>query len=330
MNPNTSSVVPGTLVMIDALSTDPDGDTITYVWVGRPAQQSVYPVGKNTIKVKAVDSSGAESAWAAIEFFVADETHGGGVVLTGPESTIIEEGIEGATIIEYTFTVPSVEGHSGDDYGRVKGFNKITGEWEQIDLQNTANGITMFSTLPVGKYTKLEFYYYTSHDCMYNKSNITYSVKYSFESGVLGSSAPKNFAYTVKADKSVENRLEQNTSPSARIDTQAPSIPQNLTDFEVTTTTSSAIVLNWDSSTDNVKVEGYKIYRNGKKIGTSATTNFTDIDVTAGTTYIYTIKAYDAAGNVSDESATLRVITSEVKNIQVPIVQERQTSKQQI
>ena len=325
MNPNTSSVAPGTLVTIDAISTDPDGDTITYVWVGRPAQQSVYPIGKNTIKVKAVDSSGAESAWAAIEFFVADETHGGGVVLTGPESTIIEEGIEGATIIEYTFTVPSVDGHSGDDYGRVKGFNKITGVWEQIDLQNTANGITMFSTLPVGKYTKLEFYYYTSHDCMYNKSNITYSVKYSFESGILDSSAPRKSAYTVKADKSVENRSEENTSPGIGIDIQAPTEPQNLTNFEVTATTSSAIVLSWGSSTDNVKVEGYKIFRNGKEIGTSATTNFTDIDVTAGTTYIYTIKAYDATGNISDESATLSVITREVQNIQVPIVLESQT-----
>jgi len=27
----------------------------------------------------------------------------------------------------------------------------------------------------------LEFYYYTNHDCMYNKSNITYSVNFYFE-----------------------------------------------------------------------------------------------------------------------------------------------------
>lgn len=95
---------------------------------------------------------------------------------------------------------------------------------------------------------------------MYNKSNITYSVKYNFESGVLGSSAPKNLAYTVRTDKSVENRLEENISPGVKIDTQAPSRPQNLSNFEVsTTTTSSAIVLSWDSSTDNVKVEGYYI-----------------------------------------------------------------------
>jgi hypothetical protein len=27
----------------------------------------------------------------------------------------------------------------------------------------------------------LEFYYYTNHDCMYNKSNITYSVAFYFQ-----------------------------------------------------------------------------------------------------------------------------------------------------
>ena len=34
----------------------------------------------------------------------------------------------------------------------------------------------------IGKeiYSKLEMYYYTNHDCMYNKSNITYSVEFYF------------------------------------------------------------------------------------------------------------------------------------------------------
>ena len=181
MNPASNSVTADTVVTIDAASTDPDGDSITYVWDGRIAQQSTYPIGKNTVKVKAVDSTGAESPWAAISFFVLNSTSGGGIVLTGPDSTIVEEGIEGATITEYTFTVPPVDGHSGQDYGRVRGYNKGTGEWEQIELRNTENGITMTGTLPAGKYSKLEFYYYTSHDCMYNKSNITYSVKYNFE-----------------------------------------------------------------------------------------------------------------------------------------------------
>lgn len=200
--PDGNSVVPGTPVTIRASSTDADGDPITYVWEGRGAETATYPLGKNTVRVKAVDSTGAESPWAAIVFFVADPNKGGGMTLTGPESTIIEEGVEGATITSWTFTVPPVSGHSARyDYGQLRGYNRLTGQWEQ--LQNVSfdgsigssfaaadgnpgrvysyNGVYMYGTLEPGIYTKLEYYYFTPHTCMYNKSNITYSVTFFFE-----------------------------------------------------------------------------------------------------------------------------------------------------
>jgi hypothetical protein len=180
-SPSGNSVAPGTAVTITAASADPDGDPVTLIWEGRDAETQTYPLGKNTVKVKAVDASGAESPWAAIVFFVADSSSGGGMTLTGPESVILENGLEGATITNYTFTVPPVSGHSGSDYGRVRGYNVQTGAWDVLDYQTTTNGITFTRTLTAGVYSKLEFYYYTNHDCMYNKSNITYSVTYYFE-----------------------------------------------------------------------------------------------------------------------------------------------------
>lgn len=179
--PNGNCVAPGTAVTITASSTDADGDAITYVWENRPAQSHVYPLGKNVVRVKAVDSTGAESPWSAIVFFVADGNGSGGMTLTGPDSTILENGIEGATITKYTFTVPPVSGHNGNDYGRVRGYNVLTKQWDQLDYGTTSNGITFEKSLNSGLYSKLEFYYYTNHSCMYQKSNITYSVEYFFE-----------------------------------------------------------------------------------------------------------------------------------------------------
>lgn len=180
--PNGNSIAPGVPVTITAYSTDPDGVAITYIWEGRPAETSTaYPLGKNVVRVKAVDSTGAESSWAAIVFFVADPNRGGGMTLTGPESVILEQGISGATITNYTFTVPPVSGHSGNDYGRVRGYNILNRQWDQLDYGTTTNGITFSRSLSPGIYSQLEFYYYTYHDCMYNKSNITYSVEYYFE-----------------------------------------------------------------------------------------------------------------------------------------------------
>ncbi|MFT8887597.1 MAG: S-layer homology domain-containing protein [Ethanoligenens sp.] len=179
--PNGNSVAPGTPVTITAASSDPDGDSVTLIWEGRNAETQTYPRGKNVVRVKAVDSAGAESPWAAIVFFVADSNGGGGMTLTGPDSVIMENGIEGATITEYTFTVPPVDGHSGSDFGRVRGYNRLTGQWDQLDYGTTSNGITFTRALGAGVYTQLEFYYYTNHNCMYNKSNITYSVTYHFE-----------------------------------------------------------------------------------------------------------------------------------------------------
>ncbi|QUH21978.1 PA14 domain-containing protein [Alkaliphilus sp. B6464] len=167
---------------ITATSSDPDGDAVTFIWTGRLAETSRYPIGRHTITVKARDAAGLESQQAAIVFFSLDPSGGGGMTLTDPESRIYENGIEGGHILKYTFNVPSVSGHSGSDYAWVKGYNPSTRQWEQIEYKTTSNGIFLNNgggTLPVGKYTKLEFFYYASH-CMYNKSNITYTVEYGF------------------------------------------------------------------------------------------------------------------------------------------------------
>jgi hypothetical protein len=81
-------------------------------------------------------------------------------------------------------------------------------------------------------------------------------------------------------------------------DTTAPSTPTGLA---VTGTTPTSIALSWNASTDNVGVTGYQVFRNGVLVATPGGTTFTDTGVSGS--FTYTVRARDAAGNVSAASS---------------------------
>jgi chitodextrinase len=68
--------------------------------------------------------------------------------------------------------------------------------------------------------------------------------------------------------------------------------------------------LNWTASTDNVKVTGYQVYRNGARVTTTALTTYSDTGLAASTAYTYTVSAFDAAGNTSAQSSSASASTS--------------------
>jgi len=57
-------------------------------------------------------------------------------------------------------------------------------------------------------------------------------------------------------------------------------------------------------------VAGYRVYRNGVQVGTTAGTSYTDSGLSASTQYTYKVAAYDAAGNVSAQSGGVTATTS--------------------
>ncbi len=92
------------------------------------------------------------------------------------------------------------------------------------------------------------------------------------------------------------------TPPPA--DTQAPSVPTNLAASNIGPT---SLTLTWTASTDNVGVSAYEVFQNGAKIGESLTTSFSVTGLTPSTTYNFTVKARDAAGNTSAASNAVSV-----------------------
>ncbi len=120
------------------------------------------------------------------------------------------------------------------------------------------------------------------------------------------------YTYTVSAIDAAGNESAktatdptQVTTPAAP-DTQAPTVPADLRRLA---STSTAIAIAWDASTDNTAVSGYHVYRNGQFLQDSTTTNFTDEGLNPNTTYTYAVRAFDASGNESGPSNSLQVQT---------------------
>lgn len=84
-------------------------------------------------------------------------------------------------------------------------------------------------------------------------------------------------------------------------DTTAPSVPSGLSAM----LTGSSVDLSWQPSSDDVGVSGYNVLRNGVLLGQTAGTSYPDTTGQQGSTYSYTVQAYDAAGNVSASSDAL-------------------------
>lgn len=89
-------------------------------------------------------------------------------------------------------------------------------------------------------------------------------------------------------------------------DTQAPTAPTSLTASGTTQTTTN---LSWTASTDNVGVTGYDVYQGATLKASVTGTTYVVTGLTAATAYTFSVKAKDAAGNVSASSNTVNVTT---------------------
>jgi chitodextrinase len=99
-------------------------------------------------------------------------------------------------------------------------------------------------------------------------------------------------------------------------DRTAPSQPGNL---RATATTRTSVSLAWDASTDNRKVTGYVVFRNGAQVASTSQRTATVSSLACGTTYEFAVEARDAANNASTR-ARLYVTTSACPDTQPPSV----------
>jgi chitodextrinase len=131
-------------------------------------------------------------------------------------------------------------------------------------------------------------------------------------------SAPYSFVWSATTDGShtlqaVAHDAAGNTGTSTPVtavvptDTTAPTAPDSLTSSGTTTT---SVALSWAAATDDRSVTGYQVLRDGTVTGQVPGLTFTDQGLQAGSTYTYTVRAVDGAGNVGPDSLALPVITA--------------------
>jgi chitodextrinase len=90
-------------------------------------------------------------------------------------------------------------------------------------------------------------------------------------------------------------------------DTEAPSVPLNL--FAAAASDSS-MEITWSPSTDDVGVEGYRVFRDGSAAGLASSPAYLDTGLAAGTSYSYQVSAFDSSGNESARSGPATGTTS--------------------
>nr|WSW65947.1 fibronectin type III domain-containing protein [Streptomyces sp. NBC_00995] len=94
----------------------------------------------------------------------------------------------------------------------------------------------------------------------------------------------------------------------AEADTRKPTAPHGVT-AQASSATSAHVM--WEPATDDKAVTGYQVYRQGRKVkSVPAAKVMTDVDgLTASTAYTFTVRARDAAGNLSAPSAAAALTT---------------------
>jgi chitodextrinase len=138
---------------------------------------------------------------------------------------------------------------------------------------------------------------------------------------VSGLTPSTNYSFTVSAFDAAGNRSSESIYVSIKTldppDTENPVAPSGLASHDITT---NGVRLTWNISTDNVGVTGYIVFRDGDSIAitTHPVVVYTISSLSPSTNYIFTVRAFDAAGNRSAESNSINVRTLDPPDTEVP------------
>jgi len=219
---------------------------------------------------------------------------------------------------DYSFTVKAVDssGNKSTSSGIIStttlpvivapnpptGLTAKTISASRIDLSwvspGNAQNLSGYKIYMDGKYA------FFSENNIFSCTGLTGGTKYSFHVTSYGLSGDESYR-------------SETVTATTTYDTTPPSVPTGLTGYAASF---SKIDLYWSASNDNTGVAGYKVYKDGVFIESVSGTSISLGGLTEGTGYSFTVRAFDGAGNMSDNTAQVFVQTPREGDTIAPLV----------
>ena len=133
---------------------------------------------------------------------------------------------------------------------------------------------------------------------------------------VTGLTASTAYTFSVKSKDAAGNTSASSNSVNVTtlapdLDTTAPTAPT----LSASGTTQTTTNLSWSGATDNTAVTGYDVYSGTTLLGSTTSTTYSVTGLTASTAYTFSVKAKDAASNISASSNIVNVTTLAVATV---------------
>jgi chitodextrinase len=127
---------------------------------------------------------------------------------------------------------------------------------------------------------------------------------------VTGLSAATLYTFYVRAKDAAGNA--SSNSNVVNVTTQSPDVtPPSPPTLSAALTTSNSTVLSWSGATDNIAVTAYDVYRGATLIGTTSLSTFNVTGLSPLTSYTFSVRAKDEAGNISVSSNVVSITTTQ-------------------
>lgn len=225
---------------------------------------------------------------------------------TSTATTFTVTGLSAATTYSFTVKAKDADGNLSVDSNSVSVTtlaNDTTPPSAPV-LSNSLTGITTTFLSWTGATDNIAV---VSYDIYRNGVFLTNTAATTYL--VTGLSAATLYTFFVRAKDAAGN--VSSNSNVVNVTTQAPDVtPPSAPTLSASSITSNSTILSWSGATDNIAVTAYDVYQGATLLGTTSLTTYNVTGLSPLTSYTFSVRAKDEAGNISVSSNVVSITTA--------------------